>query len=98
MPDGSWSRLRPAEDVLVVNTGDLLAQWTNDRWVSTVHRVVAGSTPSLSLGFFHQPDADALVEALPSCVSAEHPARHAPIRAGDHLAAKMTRQHTPAPA
>ncbi len=93
---GGWSRLRPAEDVFVVNTGDLLAQWTNDRWVSTVHRVVAGSGPSLSLGFFHQPDADALVEALPSCVSATRPARYAPVLAGHHLAAKMTRQHTPA--
>jgi isopenicillin N synthase-like dioxygenase len=100
MPDGGWSRLRPAADVFVVNTGDLLAQWTNDRWVSTVHRVVVpegGSTPSLSLGFFHQPDADALVQALPSCVSAERPARYPPVLAGDHLAAKMTRQHSPAP-
>lgn len=100
MPDGSWSRLRPAEDVFVVNTGDLLAQWTNDRWVSTVHRVVVpegAGARSLSLGFFHQPDADALVEALPSCVSAERPARYPPVRAGDHLAAKMARQHAPAP-
>lgn len=99
MPDGTWSRLRPATDVFVVNTGDLLAQWTNDRWVSTVHRVVVpegGSRPSLSLGFFHQPDADALVEALPSCVSTDNPARYAPVLAGEHLAAKMTRQHSTA--
>ncbi len=98
-PDGRWARLRPTEDVFVVNTGDLLAQWTNDRWVSTVHRVVVpeGRAPSLSLGFFHQPDADALVEALPSCVSTVNPARYAPVLAGDHLVAKMTRQHATAP-
>lgn len=99
MPDGTWSRLRPEPGVFVVNTGDLLAQWTNDRWVSTVHRVVVpeeGSRPSTSLGFFHQPDADALVEALPSCVTADNPARYAPVLAGEHLAAKMRRQHTAA--
>jgi isopenicillin N synthase-like dioxygenase len=68
--------------------------------VSTVHRVVVPEgppRPSLSLGFFHQPDADALVEALPSCVSAAEPARYPPVRAGEHLAAKMARQHAPAP-
>ncbi len=99
LPDGRWSRQRPGEDVFVVNTGDLLAQWTNDRWVSTVHRVVvpdSGSQPSLSLGFFHQPDADCLVEALPSCVSLDRPIRYAPVRAGDHLAAKWSRQHATA--
>lgn len=99
LPDGTWSRLRPAADVFVVNTGDLLAQWTNDRWVSTVHRVVVperGPRQSLSLGFFHQPDADALVQALPGCVSAQRPARYAPVRAGEHLAAKMSRQHSAA--
>lgn len=94
MPDGSWSRLRPTEDVFVVNTGDLLARWTNDRWVSPVHRVVETGRASLSLGYFHQPDADAVVAALPGCVTPDRPARHPPVLAGDYLAERMTRQHT----
>ncbi len=88
-PDGGWTRLRPGDGTLVVNTGDLLARWTGDRWVSTVHRVVGGPRPGVSLGFFHQPDADALVGALPGHGSAGYP----PVRAGEHLAAKMTSQH-----
>ena len=98
-PGGGWMRMSPAEDVFVVNTGDLLAQWTNERWVSTVHRVVVPdgvSRRSLSIAFFHQPDADALVAALPGCVSEQRPAIHPPVRAGAHLESKMTRQHQPA--
>lgn len=97
-PGGGWNRMSPDEGVFVVNTGDLLAQWTNDRWVSTVHRVVIPggvSRRSLSIAFFHQPDADALVEALPSCISEQRPAAYAPVRAGAHLEAKMMRQHEP---
>jgi isopenicillin N synthase-like dioxygenase len=49
----------------IVNIGDLMARWTNDRWVSTVHRVVnppsdtGGSTRRQSIAFFHQPNWDA---------------------------------------
>ena len=50
-----------------------MAEWTNDRWVSTMHRVVtppldaAARSRRLSLVFFHQPNYDAVVECLPTC-------------------------------
>ena len=42
---GGWRDVAaPGDDaVAIVNTGALLARWTNDRWRATAHRVVAGS-------------------------------------------------------
>src|SRR5260221_9066208 len=57
-PGGAWIEVPPVRGALVVNAGDLLARWTNDRWKSNVHPVVnppralTGSGPRLSLSFF----------------------------------------------
>jgi isopenicillin N synthase-like dioxygenase len=94
-PDGAWHDVVPAPGALLVNLGDLLAQWTNDRWRSTLHRVVppaagvGGPAVRRAMAFFHDGDHDALVEVLPTCTSADDPPRYAPVRAGDHLLAKL---------
>ena len=77
-----------------MNTGDMLKQWTNDRWRSNEHRVLppAAGAPNeelISLIFFHEPDADAVIVPLPTCVSPENPARYEPIAAMDYLAEKF---------
>lgn len=93
--DGAWHPVLPEPNAYLVNIGDLLAQWTNDRWRSTVHRVVpppAGDgrpNRRRSLAFFHDGDWDAVVECLPTCCSAEKPARYEPVRAVDHLMNKL---------
>lgn len=92
---GEWQDVLPPPGGVVVNIGDLMAQWTNDRWVSTLHRVavppaeVAHEAARLSLVFFHQPNDDALVECLPGCVAAGESPRYAPVTSGAHLAAKI---------
>ncbi len=95
--DGTWIDVRPSADSFVVNIGDLMAMWTNDRWVSTLHRVAnpvradAGRSRRLSLVFFHQPNYDALIECLPSCLApGQHP-RHAPITSGAHRLLKLNK-------
>ncbi|MGZ7013057.1 MAG: isopenicillin N synthase family dioxygenase [Acidimicrobiales bacterium] len=95
-PDGTWQSVIPVEGALLVNLGDLLAEWTNDRWRSTLHRVVpppvGAEGPALrrSVAFFHDGNYDALVEVLATCCSAENPPRYPTILAGDHLMAKLT--------
>ncbi len=92
--DGEWHSVLPAADSFLVNIGDLLAEWTNDRWRSTVHRVVppgaAGDTVTRrSLAFFLDGNHDALIECLPTCWSTDNPPRYPPVLAGEHLRAKV---------
>jgi isopenicillin N synthase-like dioxygenase len=92
-PGGQWIDVIPAADALVINLGDLTAQWTNDQWRSTVHRVVPppgdGSAVRRSAAFFLDGNWDAVIECLPTCCSATDPARYPPVTAGEHLMAKL---------
>jgi isopenicillin N synthase-like dioxygenase len=93
-PDGMWIDVVPADDALVINLGDLTAQWTNDQWRSTVHRVVppsAATGPAVrrSAAFFFDGNWDAVIECLPTCTDVANPPRYAPVTAGEHLIAKL---------
>ena len=95
MPDGAWRDVRPAPEHLVVNLGDMMARWTNDRWKSTLHRAVNPPTELTSqsrrqtLGYFLHPNYDAEVTCLAGCSGADHPPKYAPIMAGEHMRQKM---------
>jgi isopenicillin N synthase-like dioxygenase len=83
---GEWIDVPTTPTTFVVNIGDLLMRWTNDRWLSNLHRVVnppATGVPSgarLSIAFFNHPNHDALIECLPS----QGPAKHPPVRSGEY--------------
>ena len=64
--DGAWFDVAAPEDAFVINIGDLMARWTADRWVSTLHRVVAKSHQPArkSLAYFHQPGWDVEIAPL----------------------------------
>ena len=87
---GEWLDVAAAPDAFVVNIGDLMMHWTNDRWISTLHRVLnpprdaALGTRRISLVFFHQPNYDALIECLPSCQGPGRPAKYPPVTSGEH--------------
>lgn len=91
--DDTWHDVVPTPGAYLVNIGDMLAAWTNDRWRSTVHRVVPaqGSEPvhRRSLAYFHEANPDAMIEPLESCIGDGNPPRYEPISAGDHLHAKI---------
>ena len=95
--DGQWKPVQAVPGAFIVNLGDLMAQWTNDRWVSTMHRVVnpprdkIAGTRRQSLIFFHQPNYDAAIECLPNCLDGGR-AKYKPTTSGEHLYMKMTKQ------
>ena len=102
-PDGSWVDVPPVPGGFVVNLGDAMARWTNDRWVSTMHRVVGpddwrDTRPRQSVAFFHNANWDALIECLPTCTSADDPPHYPPIAAGPHLMSKFQSTVMPPPA
>jgi isopenicillin N synthase-like dioxygenase len=82
--DGDWIEARTEPTNFVVNIGDLLMRWTNDRWLSTLHRVVnppdGGGGPRLSIAFFNHPNYDALIE----CIAPPGEAKHPPVTSGDY--------------
>ena len=84
---GEWLEAEPVEGSLVVNLGDLMQRWTNDRYRSTLHRVINrhSGRDRYSMAYFFDIDYHAEVSALPGCVDAEHPPRYAPITAGEHV-------------
>ena len=97
---GEWVDVPVVEGTFIINIGDLMQQWTNDTWSSTVHRVVnpefgsAENIDRLSIVFFHQPNYDAPVECLPTCSSLDKPVKYAVVSSGDHLRSKFVKQTT----
>jgi isopenicillin N synthase-like dioxygenase len=81
----------------VVNIGDLMMRWTNDRWVSTPHRVVnppqatTAQSRRLSIGYFFIPNYDTEIACLESCRSADNPARYAPVSVTSYRTERFAR-------
>lgn len=97
--DNEWQDVMPPQDAFIINLGDLMAQWTNDRWRSTLHRVinppseVAATTERQSIVFFHQPNFDAPIVCLPTCVAPGAEPKYAPTTSGEHLMAELAKTY-----
>ena len=87
--------MKPSAKSFVINVGDLLARWTNDRWQSTLHRVInpprnlTGSTQRISMVAFAGPNEQMEVACLPTCQDADHPPQYEPVLAGEYIRAKI---------
>ncbi len=77
-----WIKAPAIDNTFIVNIGDLLMRWTNDRWASTPHRVTVPDAADrsrsrrLSIGYFTRPNYDAPIACIPTCVDAEHPVKY----------------------
>jgi isopenicillin N synthase-like dioxygenase len=84
--DDEWVDVTVPDGALIVNLGDLLQRWTNDRYRSTRHRVIPPTERDrYSVPVFVNPEWSTLVRCLPTCTSDERPARHAPVVSGEYL-------------
>ncbi|HSK02616.1 MAG TPA: 2OG-Fe(II) oxygenase family protein [Kofleriaceae bacterium] len=78
--DGLWHDVRPIAGALVINIGDMVQVWSNDRYRAPVHRVLGmDRVERLSLPFFYNPAYRATIAPLANLVDPDHPARYRPI-------------------
>ena len=87
--DGAWIDAPHVPGAFVCNIGDCLMRWTNDVYVSTPHRVRQPAEQRYSVAYFADPNPDALVEALPTCLAAGAAPRYQPIRADAYLRSRL---------
>ena len=67
-PDGTWFEAVQEPRSFIVNSGDMLRRWSNDTFLSTVHRVRNSSgTDRYAIPYFFDPRVDTVIECLPSC-------------------------------
>ncbi len=93
--DDEWIDVVAPVDHFIINIGDLMMNWTNDKWISTLHRVVPHpetlGNRRMSVPFFHNPNPDAVVECIPGCWGEDHPKKYGSILAKEHLEMKVSK-------
>lgn len=95
LKDGTWADVTADCDEYIVNIGDMMQRWTNDRWLSNLHRVVnppkaqRTSDRRMSIGYFLHPNYDAVIDCMASCQGPGSPAKYEPVRAGDMMRKKL---------
>lgn len=88
--DGKWIDAPPLCGTFVVNIGDMMARWSNDRYRSTPHRVISPvGTQRYSMPYFVEPHPDTEIRCLEGCHSAGNPPKYAPISCSDYMLARF---------
>ena len=92
---GKWLDARYEPGTIMVNVGDLLRRWTNNRWTSSLHRVAnppdaaSAAKGRVSLAFFQKPNFHAALAAVPSCVAPGAAPVYPPMPAGEYMRYRM---------
>jgi len=98
--DGVWLKIPPKPDCFVVNLGDCLQIMTNNKFRSTVHRVVIerADVDRYSIAFFYEPSRDAMVGVLPEFSKTKSNVTETiysePITYGEYLSRKYEATHS----
>lgn len=83
--EGDWIRPPAIPGTFVVNTGEMLSRYSNDRYIPTPHRVMnANGAVRHAIPFFYGPGLEAVIRPVPTCVSPDNPAKYEPLLYADH--------------
>jgi len=84
--DTGWIEAPPIPGAYIVNLGDMIARFTNDRYRSTLHRVINRSgRERYSVPFFYTGKPDFEVRCVPTCLDVGQTPKYPPILVEDHL-------------
>ena len=84
LPSDEWVAPPLVPGTFLVNIGNIIRRMSNDRFLSTPHGVIVeGNVDRYSIAYFHSPNPYRMIEVLPSCIDAEHPAKYPPALYAD---------------
>jgi isopenicillin N synthase-like dioxygenase len=79
LPSGEWLAPPVIEGTFLVNLGNVMKRWSNDRFLSTPHGVLNDSgRDRYSIAFFYSPNPDARIDVVPTCTGPGNPPRYEP--------------------
>ena len=79
LPSGEWFAPPILPGTFLINLGNIMRRWSNDRFLSTPHSVINDSgTGRYSIAYFNSPNPDAVIECDPTCTGADNPPRYPP--------------------
>ena len=88
--NGQWIDAPPIDGTFVVNLGDMMARWSNDRYLSTPHRVISPlGVDRYSMPFFAEPHPDTLIQCLPGCQDEAHPPKYPTTTCAEFLLSRF---------
>ncbi|KAJ0961041.1 hypothetical protein J5N97_000942 [Dioscorea zingiberensis] len=87
--DGEWVRVKPTPNSFIINVGDIIQVWSNDKYESVEHRVSVNSEKErFSIPFFFSPALSTNVKPLEELVNEENPARYEEYNWGEFFKAR----------
>ncbi|KAK3381132.1 putative gibberellin 20 oxidase [Podospora didyma] len=86
-PTATWHPVTPILDAYVVNIGDMMERWTNDKYTSTLHRALSpvSKQDRYSVAFFNEGLLDQVVECISTCLEPGEKPKYEPVTVEDHL-------------
>ncbi len=87
---GEWIAAVFIPDTVLVLVGEMIELWTNDKFRSTKHRVsiltnFLTAKPRYSIGFFANPNYDAEITCIESCLGVNESPKYPQFKAGEYL-------------
>ncbi|MFT8541687.1 isopenicillin N synthase family dioxygenase [Acetobacter sp.] len=86
-----WVSAVPIPGTLVINIGDLLCRWSNDRYRSNMHRVLNKSGKErFSIATFYDPDFGAIIDPHDLGLPETQASHYAPVTAGAYIMGRIS--------